>query len=137
MLKKFIVELIRFSRQKAILSVLLFILTGLTQGVGLVLIIPLLQTIGLTGESGAAGGITKIIANCFGFVGLPLNLFTILAVYIVLVSSFAALKRYQAVLNVEIQQGFVRFLKNRLYESLAYAEDFARGSVCVSSRSGS
>lgn len=122
MLKNYIRELIQFARLKVIISSVLFILLGLTQGVGLVMIIPLMQTLGLTGKGDESHGLSRIFPGFFQMLGLPFDLFTVLAVYIVIVSFFAVLKRYQTVLNVEIQQGFVVFLQNRLYQSLAYAD---------------
>ncbi|MCP4155376.1 MAG: hypothetical protein GY757_47055, partial [bacterium] len=51
-LKNYIRELLRFSGVRAVVSSALFILLGLTQGVGLVMIIPFLHTLGLPGDGG-------------------------------------------------------------------------------------
>jgi len=122
MLKNYIRELIRFGRGKVIISAVLFILSGLTQGVGLVMIIPFLHTLGLAEGDGKISGFTDFISRTFNTLGLPFNLYTILGAYIVVVSFFAFFNRYQAVLNVEIQQGFIRFLRNRMYRALTYAD---------------
>lgn len=122
MLKNYIRELIRFARVRAILSGVLFILHGLTQGVGLLMIIPLLQTLGMTGAGGKSGGLTRVVRGVFDFPGLPLNLYTILGAYVVVVFLFAVLQRWQTVLNVGIQQGFILFLRGRLYRALTYAD---------------
>jgi ATP-binding cassette subfamily C protein len=122
MLKNYIHELIRFGRGKVIISGVLFILSGLTQGVGLVMIIPFLHTLGLTEGDGKISGFTAAISRTFNTLGLPFNLYTILGAYILVVSIFAFLNRYQAVLNVELQQGFIRFLRNRMYRALTYAD---------------
>jgi ATP-binding cassette subfamily C protein len=122
MLKNYIRELIGFARVKVITAVLLFILLGFTQGVGLVMIIPFLHTLGLSGGDGKISGFTAVISRTFAALGLPFNLYTILGAYIVIVSIFALLNRYQAVLNIEVQQGFTRFLQNRMYRALTYAE---------------
>jgi ATP-binding cassette subfamily C protein len=122
MLKNYIRELIGFARVKVVTAVLLFILLGLTQGVGLVMIIPFLHTLGLSGGDGKISGFTAVISRAFAALGLPFNLYTILGAYIVIVSIFALLNRYQAVLNIEVQQGFTRFLQNRMYRALTYAD---------------
>lgn len=122
MLKNYIRELIRFARVKVIISGVLFILLGLTQGVGLVMIIPFLHILGLSGGEGKISGFTAVISRTFNTLGLPFNLYTILGAYIVIVSVFAFLNRYQAVLNVEIQQGFIRYLRNRMYQALTHAD---------------
>jgi ATP-binding cassette subfamily C protein len=122
MLKKYIGELIQFARGKVIISGVLFILLGLTQGVGLVMIIPFLHTLGLSGGDDKISGFTVVISRTFNTLGLPFNLYTILGAYIVIVSIFAFLNRYQAVLNIEVQQGFIRFLRNRMYRALTHAD---------------
>jgi ATP-binding cassette subfamily C protein len=122
MLKNYIIRLIKFSRQKAVISVILNIITGLTQGVGLLMILPLLQTLGMTGEGGESSALTGVITGVFDFLGLSLNIYTILGAYVVVVSLFAAAKRRQTVLNIGIQQGFTLFLRGRLYRALTYAD---------------
>ncbi len=123
-MKSYLRELIDYSGSRAAGSLALFILVGLTQGVGLVMIIPLLQTLGITGggESSAGGGITRFVSGAFAALGLPLNLYTLLAAYILIVSILSIVKRYQAVFNMELQQGFVLHLRSRLYAALTYAQ---------------
>jgi len=122
MLKKYIHELIQFASLKVALSGTLFILSGMTQGVGLVMIIPLLNILGMSGKGSEIDGFTRIVTRCFQLAGLKLELFTLLAAYITIISFFSLLKRYQTVLNAEIQQGFIVYLQNHLYRSLAYAD---------------
>jgi ATP-binding cassette subfamily C protein len=122
MLKRFVRELIRFSRLKVITAYVLFVLSGITQGVGLVMIIPFLSILGLPGEGDKVRGFSAAVARTFAALGLPLNLYTLLTLYIVIVSLFAFLNRFQAVLNIGIQQGFVRYWRNRLYRTLTYAD---------------
>ncbi|MGD2086684.1 MAG: ABC transporter ATP-binding protein [Candidatus Aminicenantes bacterium] len=122
MLKNYIRELIGFARVKVIVSAVLFILLGLTQGVGLVMIIPFLHTLGLSGGDVKISGFSAVISRAFNTLGLPFNLYTMLGAYVVIVSIFAFLNRYQAILNVEIQQGFIRFLRDRMYRALTYAD---------------
>jgi hypothetical protein len=56
-------------------------------------------------------GVLFILLGLTQGVGLPFNLYTIIGAYIVIVSIFAFLNRYQAMVNVEIQQEFIRFLQ--------------------------
>ncbi|MCP4152445.1 MAG: ABC transporter ATP-binding protein [bacterium] len=100
----------------------LFILLGLTQGVGLVMIIPFLHTLGLPGDGGKSSGFTAIVSRIFSAMGLPFTIYSILGAYIVIVSIFAVLKHYRTVLDTEIQQGFIRHLRNRLYRALTYTD---------------
>lgn len=121
MLTKYIKELIAFSGSRAVLTTGLFFFSGLTQGIGIVMIIPLLHTLGIPGTGGTSG-ITRFIQKGFNTLGLPLNLYTVLGTYILIVSLFAVLKRTQSVLNLAVQQGFVLHLRSRLYAALTYAD---------------
>lgn len=122
MLTAYIRNFLEFSGHRAWLSVTLFFFLGFTQGVGLLMIVPLLSTVGISpGGKEAMGGISRITARAFAAFGLPLNLFTLLAAYVVIVSLFALLNRFQTVLDISLQQGFVHHLRNRLYGALTYA----------------
>lgn len=121
MLSNFIKELVAYAKTKVISSFILFILLGLTQGIGLVLILPFISTLGLTSQDSGKSQIDKIIKTIFDAIGIPLNLNTFLIIYIIIIIIFALLDRYQAVLNIEIQQGFTRSWQNRLYRALTHA----------------
>ncbi len=118
----YIRQLFGFAKKKTAVSFILALLLGLTQGVGLVMILPFLHTLGLTERAGGSGGFTGAVSGIFNTLGLPLNLYTVLGVYVLVVSFFGLLRRYRAVLDVEIQQEFVCFLRNRLYRALTYAD---------------
>jgi ATP-binding cassette, subfamily C, bacterial len=124
MLKSYIHQLLKFSRLKVFLSMVLFFFLGLSQGLSLMLIVPLLKTIGLTGvhDPGTVSGPTGFIIRIFSLLGLSLNLSTVLGAYVIIVSFLAILKRFQALLTVEIQEGFIYYLRHRIYTALTYAE---------------
>lgn len=86
------------------------------------MLIPFLQTLGIQSSTGRIDGINKIISKGFQTFGLPLNLLTILIIYVVLVASFAWIKAIQTVLNMKIEQGFVIHLQDQLYRSLTYSD---------------
>lgn len=123
MLKTYIQKFIEFSGYRAAISMILFFFLGLTQGIGLLMIVPLMSTIGINsaGETSATSGISHFIEGIFAALGLPLNVLTVLGAYVIIVSVFAVLKRCQAVLDVSLQQGFILYLRNRLYSALTYA----------------
>jgi ATP-binding cassette subfamily C protein len=100
-----------------VVSLLLLIVLGLAQGIGLFMIIPLLHLIGLGGVADSSG-VTACIGHSLAWLGLPLTLPAILGVYVVLVSGCALASRFHDVLNMEIVQGFTYFLRNDLYEDL-------------------
>jgi len=113
----YLLAVCRYARGKAVVSLALLIALGLAEGVGLLMIIPLLQLIGF-GSTAGSGGITAFIGRLLTLVGLPLTLPAILGVYVVLVASCAVASRFRDVLNAKIVQGFTHFLRNDLYEDL-------------------
>ena len=113
----YLLAVCRHARGKAVVSLLLLIVLGLAQGIGLFMIIPLLHLIGLGGAADS-GGVTAMIARSLARLGLPLTLPAILGVYVALVASSAVGSRFRDVLNMEIVQGFTYFLRNDLYEDL-------------------
>lgn len=123
MLKTYVRRFLEYSGYRAWVSLLLFFFLGFTQGIGLLMIVPLLGAAGISavGEDPVSGGITAFLGSLFAKLGLSLNLFSVLAAYVLIISTFAILKRFQTVLDVSLQQGFVLHLRNRLYGALTYA----------------
>jgi ATP-binding cassette subfamily C protein len=107
----------RFAPLKASISLILLIVLGLMEGVGLLMIIPLLHLIGF-GETAGSDSITLFIGRLLAMAGLPLTLPAILVVYVVLVAVFAVASRFRDVLNMEVIGEFTHFLRKNLYESL-------------------
>jgi ATP-binding cassette subfamily C protein len=113
----YMVAVCRYGRGKAVVSLLLLIILGLAQGIGLFMIIPLLHLIGLGGAADSSG-ITACIGRSLARLGLPLTLPAILCVYVALVAGCALASRCRDVLNIEIVQGFTYFLRNDMYGDL-------------------
>ncbi|MGO9174588.1 MAG: ABC transporter ATP-binding protein [Desulfobaccales bacterium] len=113
----YMLALCRYARGKAVVSLVLLIVLGLAQGIGLFMIIPLLHLIGLGGAADS-GGVTAFIGRSLARLGLPLTLPGILCVYVALVASYAVASRFRDVLNMEIVEGFTYVLRNNLYKDL-------------------
>jgi ATP-binding cassette subfamily C protein len=96
-------------------------ITALTQGVGLLLLVPLLEITGVSRGS-SAGGLARRAREAFGAVGIPVTLSTMLALYVAVVALAAALTAYQSVLLVRYRLEFVDALRRRLYGAIARAE---------------
>ena len=113
--------LFRYAKYRVWLSLGLMVFSGLTQGVGLVMLIPFLGLIGMGGADGP-GGLTAHAGRIFGWFNLDLNLVTVLCLYVCIIAIYAAATRYQTVLNTRIVYGFTQALRDRLYRSLCRAE---------------
>src|ERR1700733_8618267 len=97
------------------------VITALTQGVGLLLLVPLLEVTGVSRGS-AAGGLARRAREVFGSLGIPFTLGAILVAYVGVVALAAALAAYQSVLLVRYRLEFVEALRRRLYGTIARAE---------------
>ncbi|MBA4156694.1 MAG: ABC transporter ATP-binding protein [Gemmatimonadetes bacterium] len=104
------------------LSLLLLIAAGLTQGISLLMLIPLLQVVGLDVEQGATGQIAQSVASLFAAAGVRPTLGGVLGAYVLVVGLQALLTRWQVVANLALQQEFVLYLRQRLYRALARSQ---------------
>jgi ATP-binding cassette subfamily C protein len=95
--------------------------TALTQGIGLLLLVPLLEVAGVSRHADA-GGIPGLARHVFGAVGLPLTLTTILVAYVVITAATAALSAYQTVLLARYRLEFTDGMRLSLYRAIARAE---------------
>lgn len=107
----------QYAGMKAFIFLGLLIALGLAEGIGLFMIIPFLQLIGVGGGEGS-GGLTAIIGSIIAAVRLPLTLPALLCAYAGIIAVHAVAARFKDVLNVEIVQGFTQFLRDRLYGKL-------------------
>jgi len=121
MLMSYIRTLFRDAGIRPWVSLALIVFLGLTQGVGLVMLIPFLGLIGLGGAESSTG-LSAHMGNMFEWFGLPLTLVSILCLYVGIVAVHASLTRYREVLNTQIIYGFTQTLRNRLYQALCRVE---------------
>ena len=97
------------------------VIAALIQGLGLLLLVPLLELAGVSRAS-SAGRLMTRAREAFHAVGIPLSLGAMLVVYVAVVAMAAALTAYQSVLLVRYRLEFVDELRQRLYGTIARAE---------------
>ncbi len=120
-LRHYIETLFQYARARAWISLGLMVFLGLTQGAGLVMLIPFLQLIGL-GAAKTPVGLAAHIGNMFAWFGLQLTLSSILCLYVGIVAAYATVTRYRDVLDTRLIYGFTQALRNRLYQALCRAD---------------
>jgi len=113
--------LLAFCGTKAIAAFCLLVFQGLTQGVSILMLIPLLGFAGLSEEKSAHGGLTNLLNDLFGRLEYQPDLTAVLVIYIGIISLYELFHYFQSVLNNSIQQGFTVFLRDRLYTAIAKA----------------
>ncbi|MCO7227292.1 ABC transporter ATP-binding protein [Pleionea sp. CnH1-48] len=100
-----------FAPTKQSLLLILMLIQSATTGVGLLLILPLLNTLGVD---------TSIEESSYSFVYIKetLPLEYILAIYVLIISVIALLNLYISLLKVQLQQNYIAFLRTHTYQHL-------------------
>lgn len=119
--KSFFLSFLKYAGKKAWIYFTMTVLLGLTEGVGLIMVIPLLHLIGFD-EGGRPDRTSLLVRDFFDMTGLPLTLSTILCAYIAIVGTHTMASRYQEVLNARIGLGYTRFMQDRMYRAFARVE---------------
>lgn len=112
-MKLFLQTIYEIAGGRAILALLLILFQALLEGIGILMIVPLLGFVGITSEGGITGTINTFLAVVFDILGLPKSLLTILFIYIFLISCREILARTQKLLNSRIQHNIIQALRNR------------------------
>ncbi len=115
-------SLLKNSGKNVFVSIFLQILTGFTQGIGLLMLIPLLSIVGIFDKQAKGSEFSGKLVSFFQGFGFPEGIIPILLLYILVVSLNAAVSKYQTLNDAKIQQGFVRYLKDRLYTSIGHSD---------------
>jgi ATP-binding cassette, subfamily C, bacterial len=113
--------LVRTVPRRLIVSLLLLLGTTLSEGVGLLILIPLLHTIGLDVQQGTVGEVAAIVSGGLNRLAIEPTLLTILILFLFLNATRALLQRWQSVSNAALAEEFGRRLRRDLYASMAGA----------------
>ena len=103
------------------LAMVLTVLGALTEGVGLLVLVPLLQLIGIDIQQGSVGRIAGSMAAVFAWLGIPLTLVSVLLLYVVVIGGDASIRRWQTVTYCSLQVGFTGYLRKRLHQVITHA----------------
>lgn len=117
----FIKELYHFARYKIFVSFLLSLLLGCLDGVGILLLLPLLSLVGI-GQGADDEKIKEVVEYLITFTGSQPTLFIVLLIYTATIGVQSGLKRYHSVLNTTIQETFDSYLNNQFYQAVTYAK---------------
>ncbi|ADZ09101.1 Xenobiotic-transporting ATPase [Methanobacterium lacus] len=112
---RYTADLIKSMPKKIIISIVLMVTISLLQGISLLMLIPLLQLVGLNVSDGSIGQIASIVSNFFVLVHIQPTLPLVLLIYVLIISSIAALNRIQLIQSSFIAYQFSAQLRKRLY----------------------
>jgi ATP-binding cassette subfamily C protein len=107
--------------RRLVLATVLGALGALTEGIGLLILVPLLHLIGIDVQQGSVGRVASSMASVFSWLGLPLNLVSVLVLYVGLIAVGARLRRWQTVTYCSLQVGFTAYLRKRLHRAVTRA----------------
>jgi len=117
-LQQYFKLLTRFNPGKFGLTVSLMVFISLTEGISLLLLVPLLQLVGLDVQQGALGQIAEAVASFFAYLNINPTLSVVLIIYVLIISLNAVLIRIQTTQNSEIQYGFAAYLRKQLFKAI-------------------
>src|SRR5262249_54239772 len=96
-------------------------LGALTEGIGLLVLVPLLSLIGVDVQQGSIGRVATWMAGAFAWVGVPLTVISVLLLYVGLIAGDAAIRRWQTVVYCSLQLDFSANLRKRLHQTIMRA----------------
>lgn len=118
---RYVATLVRMLRWKVALAFGVSTCLALTEGVGLLMLVPLLELAGLDVRHGPTGWITKGLTAVFATVGARPTLISVLSVYVLVIGVHGLLARWQTTLTFALEHEFVASLRTRLYRAIAGA----------------
>jgi ATP-binding cassette subfamily C protein len=117
-IRSYLGALVDVASWKLVFVSLLTVCVTLTESVGLLLLVPLLQVVGLELGGGAVGRISGFVTSVFDAVGVRPTLVSILGLYVLVISARAFAMSWQAVVSTAIGQDFKVHLRQRLYRAI-------------------
>ncbi len=126
--EKYLTAVVEILSWKVVLAVVLMGLVSLSEGIGLMLLIPLLQQTGLDVYQGSLGTVARFLSRAFEFVHLEARLPTVLGFYLTVAVLIGCLSRWESILKFQLVYRFVSALRLRLYDAVGRTswEFFAR-----------
>ena len=117
----YIKQLQAFAGKWFYINIMGMIIIGFLEGIGIYLIIPMLSLIGIFHLNMSNVPLISWMLEALNGLPAKVNLPVILAIYTFLLVGQALLQRIQTIMNVNIQQGFIRYLRTDTYQALLQA----------------
>jgi ATP-binding cassette subfamily C protein len=96
------------------------VLISLFEGAGILLLIPLINLSGVLDVNSKSSSFLSWLSALFHYFPKTMSLTLILSIYVLLIVGQSYFQRKQTILNVKIQQGFIRHLREETYQSLLH-----------------
>lgn len=116
--RAYLVTLVGLMSWRVALTLALMLCAGLTEGISLLLLLPLLQSMGLDVKQGPTGQLAGVISTAFAMLGLHPSLGKVLLVYVLLVCMQSLLNRWHTITSLDLQYQFEARLRQQLYQAI-------------------
>ncbi|MDD1777394.1 MAG: ABC transporter ATP-binding protein, partial [Candidatus Helarchaeota archaeon] len=129
--RNYLITLINVMPRKAFLALGLMVCLSLTEGISLLMLVPLLQLVGLDVQQGSIGRLAEFISSIFSAIGIRPTLIAVLCVYVLIVIIHSFLRRWETSVSLTLEYEFVVRLREKLYRAIANTNwlFFARNKV--------
>lgn len=115
---RFVGAIIDMAAPRAALTAALTLAVGLAEGVGLLILIPLLQLVGIDAQQGSLGRILELFRRGFAIFGQVPTLENVLVLYILMVAAQSVLQRRQTIVQTKLREQIVHMLRTRLHRAI-------------------
>jgi ATP-binding cassette subfamily C protein len=120
--RTFTVTLFDIASWRVALALAFAICVTVTQGVQLLMLVPLMELIGLKVQQGTVGWLAELVSSVFAAVNVHPTPTTVLSAFVFIISLQALIARWQTVFNLKLQQDVVTALRRRLYDAIVSAD---------------
>jgi len=111
-----------FKFKNLVLAITLMVIVGLTEGISLVLLVPLLQLVGLNVQEGALSGISVYISSIFSYFNITPTLALVLIVYVLVIGVNAYFIKLQNIKSAHVQFEYAAHLRKRLFTAISHSD---------------
>ena len=108
------------SRRRMILALILLVLAGLTEGSGLLMVLPMLEIAGTGGATSGAGLGAQIAVHLRAW-HIPITLPALLGLFLILALVRTAVSATLAIVTARLQADFTLYLRGRFHQSILQA----------------
>lgn len=124
LLKPLFRDFFLFAPRKSITVLALLITSGMTSGVSILLIVPLLNVIGIGLDSGGATsvGVGQFLVDATALFGVSLTLGYVLIFYLVAVLMTGLIGYFNSILSADLKRSFVIETRNKTFAKIMHAK---------------
>jgi ATP-binding cassette, subfamily C, bacterial len=118
-LRLYVRTLVGVASWRVALALILALCVSVTQGVQLLLLVPLMSLAGLEVQQGSVGRLNEVVSSLFAVVDVRPSAVTVLIAFALFTIALAALTRWRTVYSYRLQENFASSLRRRLYRAIA------------------